>query len=99
MWVCCGCVSVCVVVCLQAYVSVLKCLCVFVFVCLHESVCVLVLVLFLREFVFMSQCGSKIGTQHRTLVNGNMDYHLRFPGGLILTHTHVGLSLHLRLRW
>ena len=34
-------------------------------------------------------CGSKSDTQHITLVNGNMGHKLRYPGGLILTHTHV----------
>ena len=34
-------------------------------------------------------CGSKIGTQNGTLVNGSMDYNLRFSGGLILTHTRL----------
>ena len=34
-------------------------------------------------------CGSKIGTQNRTLVNGNMDLNLRSSGGLILTHPHL----------
>ena len=34
-------------------------------------------------------CGSKICTQNGTLVSGNMDQHLRSPGGVILTHTHM----------
>ena len=33
-------------------------------------------------------CGSKIGTQHGTLVNGNVHQNLRFHGGFMLTHTH-----------
>ena len=39
-------------------------------------------------------CGSKICTQNGTLVNGNMEQHLRFPG-LILTHTHMVFNLFL----
>ena len=34
-------------------------------------------------------CGAKICTPNGTLVNGKLDYNLRSPGGLILTHTHV----------
>ena len=34
-------------------------------------------------------CESKIGTQHGTQVNGNMDQNLRSPGGFILTHTQM----------
>ena len=34
-------------------------------------------------------CGSKIGAQKGTLVNGNLDYNLRSPGCFILTHTHL----------
>ena len=34
-------------------------------------------------------CGSKIGTQNGTLVNGTKDQNLRSPGGLVLTHTHM----------
>ena len=37
-------------------------------------------------------CGSRIGTPNGTLVSGNMDQNLRSPGGLILTHTHMGGS-------
>ena len=36
-------------------------------------------------------CGSKICTQTGTLVDGNLDYNLRAPGGLILTHSHFML--------
>ena len=33
-------------------------------------------------------CGSKIGTQNATLLNGNMDENLWVPGS-ILNHTHI----------
>ena len=36
-------------------------------------------------------CGSKRGTQHGTLVSGNMDQNRWSSGGLILTHTHMAL--------
>ena len=38
-------------------------------------------------------CGSKIGTQNGSLASGNMDQNLRSPGGLILTHIRIDLSL------
>ena len=31
-------------------------------------------------------------TQNGTLVNGNLDYNLRSPAGLILTHTHMAMG-------
>ena len=34
-------------------------------------------------------CGSKIGIQHGTLLNGQHDGIPRSPGGFILTHTHM----------
>ena len=44
-----------------------------------------------------SVCGSKMGSQNRTLVNGTNDYNLRSPAGLLLTHTH--LEVHSRSTW
>ena len=34
-------------------------------------------------------CGSKMGAQNGSLVNGTHDYNRRSPGGLMLPHTHV----------
>ena len=43
----------------------------------------------MSQHLFFAGCGSTIGTQNGTLVNGNMDQNLWSPGGLILTHTHL----------
>ena len=43
-------------------------------------------------------CKSKICTQNGILAKGNMDQHLRSPGGLILTPAHVFRSMKLAIR-
>ena len=48
-----------------------------------------------RALLWVSQngCGSKIGTLNGAQVNGTKDSNLQSPGGLILTHTQMGVCL------
>ena len=47
----------------------------------------------LNGYDFQYECGSKMGTPNGTLVSGNVDQTCGPPGGLILTHTHMGPHL------
>ena len=49
---------------------------------------------YLHIYIYIHGCGSKIC--NGTLANGHLDYKLRSPGGLILTHTHTSIPFNPR---